>query len=484
MAGETRVDLATAHAVHLVGIGGAGMSAIATVLARLGHRVSGSDQRASPVTERLAALGIDVRIGHGVANVGAVDVVAISSAVGADNPEVLAANAAGIPVVRRADMLAAVCAVRRTLAIAGTHGKTTTSAMVSLILREAELRPSFIVGGDVNQLGVGAHWDTGELFVVEADESDGTFLELGAWGGVVTNVEADHLDHYGSEAALRAAFERFVAGLPGPRVVGIDLPWGRELATALARRGVPVATFGRSADATWRIAGLETGRRGARFDLWQDDEPLGSVEVGVPGAHNAANATAAIALCAAAGAPIDAARRALAGFGGVARRLTDRGHVAGVALVDDYAHLPREVEAALGALAAGGWSRVVAVFQPHRYSRTAAVGAEFAAAFVDADVVVITDVYAAGEAPLEGVDGRVVADAVRRANPGADVRYVASRAALAGEVAAELRPGDVCVSLGAGDITRLADELLARLGEPAGEAGEAERAERAGRSAS
>ncbi|MPY95226.1 MAG: UDP-N-acetylmuramate--L-alanine ligase, partial [Acidimicrobiia bacterium] len=255
------LDLSRPRRVHVVGIGGAGMSAIASVLAAMGHEVSGSDLKASPGLERLAAQGVAVAVGHSAENVPAgADVLAVSTAVPERNPEVRAARERGVPVARRSEVLAAICGTRRALAVAGTHGKTTTSSMLALILVEAGLRPSFLIGGDVNEVGTGAVWDGDDLLVVEADESDGTFLELPAWGGLVTNVEADHLDHFGSAEALRDAFERFVAGLPGPRVVGVDLAWGADLARRSRAAGVDVATVGAVADADYRVHGLEVGR--------------------------------------------------------------------------------------------------------------------------------------------------------------------------------------------------------------------------------
>jgi UDP-N-acetylmuramate--alanine ligase len=431
-----RVDLARPQRIHVLGVGGAGMSAIASVLVAMGHDVSGSDLKASPGLERLTAQGVRVTIGHDAANLGSSDLVASSSAVPDHNPEVRAARARGIPVVRRAEILAAICATRRTLAVAGTAGKTTTSSMLALILIEAGLQPSFIVGGDVNEIGAGSVWDGGDLLVVEADESDGTFIELPRWGGLVTNVEADHLDHYGTVEALRDAFAHFVAGVEGPRVVGVDLPWGAELA------------------ANARAEGL---------DLWRGGEELGRIELPVPGAHNAANAAAAAALALEAGADLGAAKRALARYAGVARRLQFRGDAAGVTCIDDYAHLPGKCAAALAAVKAGGWSRVVAVFQPHRYSRISRLWSDFADAFVDADHLVVTDVYAAGETPVPGVSGRLIVEAVEAAHPAASVSYVPRRSDLVSHLLAQLRPGDLCVTLSAGDLTSLPDDLLAAL---------------------
>jgi UDP-N-acetylmuramate--alanine ligase len=432
------------------------MSAYASVLAAMGHEVSGSDLKASPATERLEAAGVHVALGHDASQVGPAELVAVSSAVGPTNPEVAEARRRGIEVVSRADLLAAIAAARRSVAVAGTHGKTTTTSMLALILVEAGLHPSFLVGGDLNEIGTNAVWDAGEWLVLEADESDGTFLRLDPDVAVVTNVEADHLDHYGDAAAVERAFEQFCAGRNGrPLVVGAD----DAVADGLGRRhgGDRV---GEVADATWRIEGLRSRRAGSAFDVVHQGRTAVHVELPVPGRHNARNAALAAVAAHRAGAPLAAAAAALARFAGVTRRFEFRGEANGVCFVDDYAHHPTEVAAALEAAAAGGWSRVVVVFQPHRYSRTAALGAAFADAFGGADHVVVTDVYAAGEPALPGVTGRLVADAVAGAHPELDLAYVPGRAELRAHLATVLRPGDLCLTLGAGDLTSLADELL------------------------
>ena len=441
--------------VHIVGIGGAGMSAIATVLRSMGHEVTGSDLRESGVTERLRSLGIGVTIGHDATAVGDADLVTLSTAVGADNTEVVEARDRGIPVLSRAETLAAIAARKRCIAIAGTHGKTTTASMLSLILVEAGLHPSYLIGGEVNEIGTNAVWDTGEWIVVEADESDGTFLHLAPDIAVVTNVEPDHLDHYGSFDAVRAAFGEFLASAV-QRVVGAD-----DAEALVVGRAAGADLVGLAEDATYRMTSLTTARSSVAFDLLGPDRDLVTrVQVSVPGLHNARNAAVATVAALGAGVPAEAAARALARFGGVARRFEFRGEQDGVTYVDDYAHLPTEVRAALAAARDGEWRRVVAVFQPHRYSRTAEVGEEFGGAFEDADVVVVTDVYGAGEAPVPGVSGRLVADAVRARRPGVELHYVPGRADLVAAVASLLRPGDLCLTLGAGDLTSLADELM------------------------
>ncbi len=454
------VDLSTASHVHVVGVGGVGMSAIATVLAGMGHEVSGSDLKASPATDRLRAAGIVVFIGHAADQVSGSDLVTYSPAVGEDNVELAEARRRQIPVAHRSSVLAAIAGSRRCVAVAGTHGKTTTASMLSLVLGEAGLRPSYLVGADVNETGANAVWDEGEWLVMEADESYGSFGSLRSDIAIVTNVEPDHLDHYGTFDSLADAFARFLASAKR-RVVGADDPVAVRLGAE-----VGAVTVGTSTDAAYRIDGVVAQRSAIGFDLHGPTGMLGRIELAVPGSHNARNAALAAvgALCV--GAPFEAVTSALARFAGVPRRFEFRGDAAGVTFVDDYAHLPTEVRATLAAAKAGGWQRIVAVFQPHRYTRTAALAESFASAFCDADLVFVTDVYSAGEPPVPGVSGRLVADAVdrhaaERHHRGEHVFYVPSRDGLRAAVAAALRPGDLCVTLGAGDLTTLPEELVA-----------------------
>jgi UDP-N-acetylmuramate--alanine ligase len=444
--------------VHVVGVGGAGMSAIATVLAGMGHRVSGSDLKDSAGLERLRSLGVEVFVGHADDNIAPqVEYVTVSTAIPERNLEVRVARERGIPVLRRAEILAGIAATRSTIAVAGTHGKTTTSSMLALVLVEAGLRPSFIIGGEVNEIGTGAVWDDGPWFVVEADESDGTFLELPRVAAVVTNVEPDHLEYYGSEAGLTDAFEQFVAETPHNRLVCADDPD----AAALGRRH-EASTYGTAEGSTFRMVDLETRPTGTAFGVEHEGNLLGTIQLPVPGAHNARNACAAVAMAVLVGVPFDAARAALARFGGVARRFEHRGETAGVAFIDDYAHLPTEVSAALAAArdtAGATQGRVVCVFQPHRYSRTAALWRDFADAFGGADVLVLMDVYAAGEAPRPGVSGKLVAEAVLDAHPWRRLAYLPRHDEVVRFLATELREGDVCLTLGAGDVTSLAGQV-------------------------
>lgn len=458
MAEVAALDLSRPRSIHVIGIGGAGMSAIAAVLATMGHRVTGSDLRASPALDRLRARGVGTTIGHAAENVGDVDVVAVSTAIPGDNSELLAARRRAIPVLSRAEILAAVSASRPSVAVAGTHGKTTTSAMLALILIEAGEHPSFIIGGDVEQLGGGAGWDSGELFVVEADESDGTFLELPRFAAVVTNVEPDHLEHYGSFGQLVSGFRRFMAETPGPVVGCGDDPVSAKLAEE-----VGAVTYGSRATDTYRITDLTSGREGSRYQLSRHGEDLGPVELPVSGAHNALNSAGAVAMALELGSDFASCQRALAGFAGVARRFEFRGQAADVEFIDDYAHLPTEVEAALATARAGKWGRVVCVFQPHRYSRTLGLHKDFADSFLYADVLAITDVYAAGEPRRPGVSGRLIVDSVLRHHPWRRVAYLPRRSDVLTYLMSELRAGDLCLTLGAGDLTAIPDEVRAAL---------------------
>ncbi len=456
MPADDVLDLSQPQRVHIVGIGGAGMSAIATVLAAMGHTVTGSDLKGSLVTERLKAEGIAVVLGHRAENVGVVDVVTSSPAVAPRNPELVEAARLGARVARRAEVLAAIAATKSCIAVAGTHGKTTTSSMLSLVLVQAGLRPSFLIGADVNEIGTNAVWDVGDWVVVEADESYGTFQALRPEIAVLTNVEADHLDHYGTFDVLREAFAAYLAGAARAAFVSADDPHAAALGRASGAQSV-----GTASNSDYVMSGVDLTRSAVAFDLSGPDGALGRISVPTPGLHNARNAAMAAVAAMAAGASFQDVTLALARFAGVPRRFEFRGERRGVTFVDDYAHLPTEVKATLSAARAGGWARIIAVFQPHRYTRTQALADAFGQAFVDADAVVVTDVYSAGEPPIPGVSGRLVADAIARDDPQRIVIYAPGREALRQIVADLLQPGDLCCTLGAGDLTSLADQLQA-----------------------
>lgn len=452
------VDLDEPRSVHIVAAGGAGMSAIGVILRQQGHTVTGSDLRTGPGVDALAAEGVEVVIGHSASNLPVdVDLVFVSTAVADDNPEIIEAVRRGVPVLRRTSSLAVLTAGRRVVAVAGTHGKTTTSSMLTLILIAAGIDPGFLVGAAITGLGVAARNGSGEWFVLEADESDGSFLAAARAVAIVTNIEADHLEHHGSLAGLVASFERFVDTTDGPVVVCADDPGSAALAQG--REGV--VTYGERAEATYRLVEVRSDRTGVRWVVRRtgyDDLPL---EVAAPGRHHALNATAAAAAALEMGVSPTAVQEGLARYRGVARRFEHRGVAAGVTFIDDYAHLPTEVAAAVAAAIAGGWSRVVGVFQPHRYSRTEQLWRDFSDSFEGLDRLVLTGIYPAGEPPRRGVDGGLLVGAVLDAHPRAEVAYIPDLGDLPRYLWSVLRPGDLCLTMGAGDVTTLPDSLVA-----------------------
>lgn len=436
------------------------MSAIAIVLAQMGHRVTGSDVRDTEVLDTVRSVGVTVSIGHDPAIVTDCDVVTHSTAVPDDNVELVAARAAGRRVLTRAEVLADICRTAVSYGVAGTHGKTTTSSLLRTVLAADGRRPGYVIGGEVRDTGRGAEWTGSREFVVEADESDGTHLRLPLRGAIVTNVDVDHLDHFGSFDALCESFARFVDGVDGPVVLCADDP---HLAPLLPRA---TASYGSVPEATVRWRDVRAD--GARTVFTVSSPLFGERRVDLPlrGVHNVANATGVIAFAVGIGVDVDRAVGALVDFGGVGRRFDVRGTAGGVTFVDDYAHLPREIAAVLAAARSSGeWKRVVAVFQPNRYNRMAVMSDHYAQAFVDADVAVIADIYSSGTAPIEGVTGRLVVDAVQRAHPDAQVVWAPDRARLAAVVDEIVRPGDVCVSMGCGDIEVLPAEVMARRGD-------------------
>ncbi len=457
---DALVDLSSPKRVHVIGVGGAGMSAITEVLSGMGHTVTGSDLKDSAGIERLRALGVTCHIGHEEQNLGSAELVTRSNAVPDRNPECQSAVRRGIPLVPRADILAAICNERRTIAVAGTHGKTTTASMFALILRRAEERPSFVIGGDVNEIGSGAAWDEGRFLVVEADESDRTFTKLPRQAGIITNVEPDHLDFYGEYSALLNEFERFVRETDGPVMVGIDESDGSRVAAATKAERV-----GTDDAAEWRLCDIQETWGGVSFVLREPEENQLQIDLAVPGLHNARNAACAAALARRLEIPSEAITDALASFGGVSRRFEHRGKFSGVEFVDDYAHLPTEIRATIAAASVRNWQRIVAVFQPHRFSRIERFATEFGSCFAGADKIYVTDIYAAGEIPKPGISGRLVVDAIRNSVPDSDVNYFPRRDELIESLVGELREGDLCLSMGAGDLTMVSDAVRKRLSE-------------------
>ncbi len=444
--------------VHFVGVGGIGMSGIAEVLVNLGYRVSGSDLKESDITRRLAKLGARVAYGHRAENLIDADVVVISSAVHRDNPEVVAARARKIPVIPRAEMLAELMRLKYAVAVAGSHGKTTTTSMVATVLAAAGLDPTVVVGGKVNVLGSNAVLGKSELMVVEADESDGSFLKLHPSLAIVTNIDPEHLDHYGSMDALGSAFIEFCNRVPfyGLNVLCLDHPHVQALIPHMEKRFV---TYGVAHTADYRLEGVKLEGFSVSFRAFRREEDLGLFSVKMVGAHNALNALAVIAAAEEMDVPLDTVRSALANFGGVQRRFTVRGEIDGVTVVDDYGHHPAEVKATLAGARRSFGRRTVVAFQPHRYTRTRDLLAEFSTAFNDADVLLLTDIYAAGEAPLPGITSQVLADQIV-SHGHRDVTYVGKRADLPAALASRVREGDLVITLGAGDITQVGPDLL------------------------
>jgi UDP-N-acetylmuramate--alanine ligase len=457
--------------IHFVGIGGVGMSGIAEILLALGYRVSGSDLRESDATRRLAGLGGVVVAGHAEANLrllgATADVVVVSSAVRPDNPEVAAARREHVPVIPRAEMLAELMRLKYGIAVAGSHGKTTTTSLVATVLKAAGLDPTAVVGGKLAELGSGARLGQSEYLVAEADESDGSFLQLSPAVAIVTNIDAEHLDHYGDFDRLIAAFLDFINKVPfyGRAVLCIDHPVVRGLVPDVQKRYV---TYGLSADADYRATDVRCEGLCTSFLALRRGEPLGRVTLRMPGIHNAVNALAVLAVSDFLGVPFATYTEALSGFLGVGRRFTVRGEArlpgaaAGDAIlvIDDYGHHPAEIRATLAAARAGfPGRRVVCAFQPHRYTRTRDLMDEFATAFSDAAQVFLCDVYAAGEPPISGVSSEILCEKIRAAGH-PEVAYVPRRADLATTVRASIRPGDLFITLGAGDVWQSGEELL------------------------
>ena len=476
--------------VHFVGIGGAGMSGIARIMLARGTQVSGSDSAASAALDELAALGARVHTGHAAGQLGDADTVVVSSAIRESNPELAEARRRGLRVLHRAAALAALMSGRRVIAVTGTHGKTTTTSMITTVLLETGAGPAYAIGGVLAATGAGAADGAGEYFVAEADESDGSFLMYAPDVAVVTNVEADHLDNYGTERAYRASFRAFVGKVnPGGLLVtSADDPGTTELAGHARDLGLRVVTFGESADADYLVADVRTSGMAASLTVRCRRHPAAAettcavdagkrpsnahdnaidLHIGVPGQHNALNAAAAFAVAVELGIEPARAASALASYRGAARRLEPKGEAGGVRVLDSYAHHPTELAADLraareivGVRGTSGTGRVIAVFQPHLYSRTRIFAAAFGAALGLADEAVVLDVYAAREDPEPGVTGRLVADAV----PGG-AHYVADFADVPKVVAALAAPGDLVLTMGAGDITRMGPLLLAHIAE-------------------
>jgi UDP-N-acetylmuramate--alanine ligase len=459
--------------VHFTGIGGAGMSGVARIMLARGISVSGSDAMGSAMLDDLAAHGARVHVGHAAANLGDLgpgDTLVLSSAIRADNPELAEATRRGLRVMHRAAALASVMAGRRVIAVAGTHGKTTTTSMLTTVLRECGADPGYVIGGVLNETGLGAEDGAGMDFVAEADESDGSFLLLSPDVAVITNVEADHLDNYGSLAEIETAFATFASRVSSLVLTCADDPGAEAIAARLERESPQrVRRYGESLTAGYRLGDVRAEGLAVSFTVSADHGPFGAIfaqlTVGVPGRHNALNATAAFAAAVELGFAPPRVSAALAGYRGARRRMELKGEADGVRVFDSYAHHPTELAADLRAARdIAGSAKVIAVFQPHLYSRTRIFAGDFGAALGLADEAVVLDVYAAREDPEPGVTGRLVADAV----PGGRALFLPDRTQVAPVIAAVAAPGDVVLTMGAGDVTTLGPQLLEAVGRRPG----------------
>ena len=464
MSSPVHALFAPSHRVHFLGIGGIGMSGIAEILLTMGYAVSGSDLRASAATERLAALGAVIYIGHAAENVAGSDVVVTSSAVARDNPEVLEARARRIPVIQRAEMLAELMRLKFGIAIAGMHGKTTTTSMVAAVLAGGGLDPTVVVGGRVDAMGSNARLGTSKYLVAEADESDRSFLKLPPVLAVVTNLDREHMESYSGMDDIEACFVEFMDKVPfyGAVTACADDALLRAILPRVKRR---VYTYGVAEDADFRLVMLEkshTKEGFARFEVVAKSQHLGPFVLHVPGRHNVLNATAAVAIGLQLGIAPEQIAAGLASFRGVDRRFQVRGVAAGVTVVDDYGHHPTEIRATLQAAKECGYGRVLVLFQPHRYTRTRDLMADFAGAFADADAVEVLDIYAASEQPIPGVTGEALAAAIA-AKASGPVGFAASMQEGVARLAAAARPDEMILTLGAGNISQAAAMLLEAL---------------------
>jgi UDP-N-acetylmuramate--alanine ligase len=448
--------------LHFTGIGGIGMSGIAEVLLNLGYEISGSDLKLSPITDRLARLGATVREGHHAENLSGAQALVISSAVDPANPEVMEARRLGIPVIPRGELLAELMRLKYGVAVAGSHGKTTTTSMIAAILNHAGMDPTVVVGGRAAAMGgSNARVGKSDLLVVESDESDGSFLKLAPILAVVTNIDHEHLDHYPDIEAIRAAFTEFINRVPfyGAAVLCLDDDNIKQILPAINRR---IITYGESPQAQLQVVEAGAEHLASHFHVRAKDGDLGEFRLHVPGFHNVLNATAALAVGMELGVAVEKIREALDGYTGVDRRFQTRGEVNGVTVVDDYGHHPTEIRATLAAARQCRYSRIVVIFQPHRYTRTERLMDDFAGAFHQADAVFVLDIYAASEKPIEGVSAETVVERIR-AFGHRQAEYAGTIDNAVERVATIVQPGDLVLTLGAGNVWQAGDRLLDRL---------------------
>ena len=449
--------------VHMIGIGGAGMRNLARLLLARGISVRGSDLKDSKGLGELRDLGAQITVGHDVASIGDPDAVIVSSAIGERNVELVEAHRRAIPVWARAQALAALAADRRAVAVCGTHGKTTTTSMLAVVLERAGLDPSFLVGGDLNESGSGARSGDGDVFVFEGDESDGSFLLTAPSIGIVTNVEVDHVDFYPrGRAEIEAAFAAFMTRCD--RVVCCTDDPGVRAAATLAGGSASIVSYGCGEGTDWRLAVEDPGPGGAGGSVTDPQGTVTALRLRVDGAHNLLNATAAMATAALLGVEVSDSADTLGGFTGVHRRFELRGRVRGADFYDDYGHVPTELSVTLDVARRTGPRRLLAVFQPHRYSRTRALWRELGASLAEADIVVVTDVYGADQDPIPGVTGKLVVDGVAEAAPGTRVVYLPHRRDVVSFLDDEVKKGDLVITIGCGDVWMLADAALERIG--------------------
>jgi UDP-N-acetylmuramate--alanine ligase len=447
--------------LHFVGVGGMGMCGIAEVLANMGYAVTGSDVAPSEITRHLESVGCVVQYGHRAANLGSADVVVVSSAIKGYNPEIEAARARLIPVIPRAEMLAELMRMKFGIAVAGAHGKTTTSTMIAAVMMAAGLDPTAVIGGRVNSLGLAnARWGKSEYLVAEADESDGSFLKLAPTVAVVTNMDAEHLDHYSTIDNIRRAFVDFINRVPfyGLAVLCADNPVVQSILGEVQKKYV---TYGLDNQAHYRARHVRYEGLRTRYVAWRRAEELGEITISMPGVHNVLNSLAVLAVCEHVGVPFATIAQALAAFEGIQRRFTIRGEVGGITIVDDFGHHPAEVRATLaGARAGFPGRRIVAAFQPHRYTRTRDQFDEFSRAFADCDVLVLSDVFAAGEEPIAGATSAALARAIEKVGRPPQVKHVPRREDVAPYLGQLVDRGDMVITLGAGDIQLSCNELI------------------------
>ncbi|MDI6816655.1 MAG: UDP-N-acetylmuramate--L-alanine ligase [Actinomycetota bacterium] len=452
--------------VHFIGIGGAGMSGIAKVLLEKGFQVSGSDLKESRYTKALRDMGAEISIGHDSEAIDEPDVVVVSTAIPEVNPELMAARERGLKVIRRAEMLAWLGNDKRSIAVAGTHGKTTTTSMISSTFDKTNQNPTFLIGGELNDIGSNAKYGSGEFFITEADESDGSLLYLRPEAIIITNIEADHLDYYASLEEIDDVFCDFVELLPQDGFVvccGDDAGVIRLMARSDKRfitYGVDLEDGSTVPARDFTARNISEIRLGCQYDLYLNGEYVAKVELNVPGMHNIYNSLATIAISVELGLDLNGVLDALKQFCGVKRRFQLIGTTPDFVLFDDYAHHPTEVKATLSAAKSGEWKRLICIFQPHRYSRTKFLGKDFGASFSDADMIVLTDVYSAGEEPIPGVSGKSIVDALLAQDPRKNVVYLPNKAEIPKYLRANVKEGDLVLTMGAGDISTIGEDLL------------------------